>query len=350
MIEDLESLARLADKQSLVIGSGAGSRLVFPHPGVAPQHALLLRRGADLLVQDLDTVTGTFVNGREVRGLVELLPGDRLRLGTLELRIPQPAAPAGDATAVPPGMRGPSSALAVSFVEVDRTFKDRSKPGGMARALDAVSLDFEPGQFVGILGASGSGKSTLIKVLAGVVESSSGTILLDRREVDARLAARQEDRLSAARRDHPRDPDAHRRARSHRPPQGCRRDRRGSPQPGRRRPGASRPRGTRRQADPPVIRRPAEAHGPGRRAARRPQAHPARRGDLGPRPGDRGRHDGPVPLAGGRGADGRLHHPLHQPGPPLRPPALPDGRQMYLRRPRGRPETVLQGRGRRGRL
>ena len=117
--------------------------------------------------------------------MVELLPGDRLRLGTtLELRIPQPAAPVGPGMAVPPGMSGTSSALSVSFVEVDRTFKDRSKPGGMARALDAVSLDFEPGQFVGILGASGSGKSTLIKVLAGVVESSNGTILLDRREVD----------------------------------------------------------------------------------------------------------------------------------------------------------------------
>ena len=53
-----------------------------------------------------------------------------------------------------------------------------SKSYGAARALTAVDLDVEPGQFLVLLGPSGSGKSTLIRSLAGVERLDEGQIHL----------------------------------------------------------------------------------------------------------------------------------------------------------------------------
>jgi ATP-binding cassette, subfamily C, bacterial CydD len=52
-------------------------------------------------------------------------------------------------------------------------------PGRAAPALDDVSLAIEPGELIGVTGTSGAGKSTLLRTLAGDLEPSAGSLLLD---------------------------------------------------------------------------------------------------------------------------------------------------------------------------
>ncbi len=52
-------------------------------------------------------------------------------------------------------------------------------------ALDKVSLDIAPGEFVCLLGPSGCGKSTLLGALAGHLQPSGGRLSLDGKLVDA---------------------------------------------------------------------------------------------------------------------------------------------------------------------
>jgi len=55
--------------------------------------------------------------------------------------------------------------------------REVSKTYGAVRAVDALSLAIEAGEFVVLIGASGSGKSTLLRMINRLVEHDSGMIL-----------------------------------------------------------------------------------------------------------------------------------------------------------------------------
>lgn len=53
-----------------------------------------------------------------------------------------------------------------------------SKSYGSVKALENIDLAVEPGHVVGLLGPNGSGKTTLIKLANGLLQPSSGRILI----------------------------------------------------------------------------------------------------------------------------------------------------------------------------
>jgi putative ABC transport system ATP-binding protein len=64
------------------------------------------------------------------------------------------------------------------------------------RAVDGVTLQVEPGEFIALLGASGSGKSSLLNLIAGLDSATSGSIVVGERN----LAALSRDELAQYRR------------------------------------------------------------------------------------------------------------------------------------------------------
>ncbi|HEY7065674.1 MAG TPA: ABC transporter ATP-binding protein [Chloroflexota bacterium] len=55
--------------------------------------------------------------------------------------------------------------------------------GGQVEALRDISLQIQDGEFASIVGASGCGKTTFLRILDGLIDKSSGDIMLDGQQV-----------------------------------------------------------------------------------------------------------------------------------------------------------------------
>ncbi|MDO5322726.1 MAG: ABC transporter ATP-binding protein [Clostridia bacterium] len=84
-----------------------------------------------------------------------------------------------------------------TLLEIKNVSKFYGSGDNVSRALNGVSFAMERGEFTAVMGASGSGKSTLLNVIATIDRPSSGSILLESRNI----AEMREQALAAFRRD-----------------------------------------------------------------------------------------------------------------------------------------------------
>ncbi|MBR6254620.1 MAG: ATP-binding cassette domain-containing protein, partial [Clostridiales bacterium] len=71
----------------------------------------------------------------------------------------------------------------MELLRAEHLTKTYGKDENVVAALNDVSLSIEKGEFVAIIGASGSGKSTLLHMLGGVDRPTSGTVLVDGKDI-----------------------------------------------------------------------------------------------------------------------------------------------------------------------
>ncbi len=151
--------------------------ICLPDVRVSGLHARVDRNGDTVVLTDLKSTNGTFVDGQLIRGSRTVGDGSRVQIGPYTL-VRREAA-----------LYPLSHDKNVELVAKDlvRRVPDRSKRGETKVILDGVSLVVHPKEFVCILGPSGSGKSTLLSALSARIPADEGTVLLNGEDLYTRF-------------------------------------------------------------------------------------------------------------------------------------------------------------------
>lgn len=164
--------------------------LVVEDPEVSRRHAVLRRSGGSVVVEDLDSTNGTFVNGERIRSPITVGPGDQVRVGGTTLEI-EPDQRADDTiVSTPPRPDQIGSAEAVSSGGgLSQAHEDATQPLP-SRALERASPPARSNRTWLWLGAAG------LVVLLGV---TAYVTLVDRPAEDD-FAARANEACAAVQR------------------------------------------------------------------------------------------------------------------------------------------------------
>jgi nitrate/nitrite transport system ATP-binding protein len=73
--------------------------------------------------------------------------------------------------------------MAKPYLSIEHVDKSFTRNGLTSTVLRDVNLKIERGEYLSIIGHSGCGKSTVLNIVAGLIEPTSGSILLENREV-----------------------------------------------------------------------------------------------------------------------------------------------------------------------
>ena len=72
--------------EKTTVGRVSDNAFEIPEASVSSHHCEILLQGKDVLVRDLNSTNGTFINGDKITEAI-LKPGQILRLGTIEMRL-----------------------------------------------------------------------------------------------------------------------------------------------------------------------------------------------------------------------------------------------------------------------
>lgn len=156
----------------LVLGRDPATSVVLNHPAVSRRHAQLHTSPRGVVVRDLDSTNGVYVNGERITGEEILASGDTLDIGPFGWVLSDTEL-------------WPKEAGRTALIEAHQLRREITAEGVVRCLLDDVSIVLQTGEFVAVLGPSGCGKSTLIRLLSARSTPTSGEVTYAGRELFA---------------------------------------------------------------------------------------------------------------------------------------------------------------------
>ena len=94
-------MSYFGNKDTIVIGRSSQSDVVLSNPSISRRHCSISKLGnGKFKLRDLDSLNGTFVNGRKVRGSVVITASDKILIGRFALSLSGKARDLGKESAI----------------------------------------------------------------------------------------------------------------------------------------------------------------------------------------------------------------------------------------------------------
>lgn len=172
--EPVQRLVPITGKPVMTIGRSRDNDLVISHPQVSRHHARLQHVGQRFLLSDLNSTHGTFVNGRRIRGEVEVTASDDIRLAGQRITLAK--------TISGQMVLGRIHEGGNIRLDANNLWKAVGTGSNAKTILREISLSILPGEFITLVGVSGAGKSTLLRALSGFAPASFGRVYYNGRD------------------------------------------------------------------------------------------------------------------------------------------------------------------------
>jgi pSer/pThr/pTyr-binding forkhead associated (FHA) protein len=134
---DLPPIVYDLDQEYTHVGRAATNEIPLPYPSISNRHCIFIQSGADIVLRDLNSSNGTYVNG-EIVSEVILRPGDLIQMGSVTIKFepgvkrPKLLAPETPPPQEEPGhlkMQANSGALYYQTLKLPSVVPRRAKTG-----------------------------------------------------------------------------------------------------------------------------------------------------------------------------------------------------------------------------
>lgn len=160
IIGTTDIIEKIQLKGKVIIGRGSDCDIILPEQqSISRRHASIEKKGNHYILSDLDSLNGTYLNGKRINGSEKITESDTIFIGRYQLKLKGRA-------------RNLSTQVAIRAEGLTKRFSN-----GVV-GLHNCSFEIPAKSLTAVMGPSGCGKSTLLKALNGDSPPTSGKVFI----------------------------------------------------------------------------------------------------------------------------------------------------------------------------
>ncbi|MEO0097956.1 MAG: FHA domain-containing protein [candidate division WOR-3 bacterium] len=149
-------------KNIINIGRAPDNDIVLNYPQISRYHCRIIKKDEEIIIYDLNSTNGTFVNGRRIKE-ARLKIGDRINLGSYAFWLEKKDSLSSVDY---------SGKVYLEAHSIKKLIKDKV-------ILEDISFTSFPSEFIGLIGPSGCGKTTLLNIITGYDPNAYGYVAMN---------------------------------------------------------------------------------------------------------------------------------------------------------------------------